>query len=128
MFAIEDAPASPILNNYRTRENLHIPLITSRRKRLAILFNNIASGDISAFNGSYKYINNPNVKNSSGDTLLTYAILLQRYPLIASIISKGADVNQPNILGYTPVDIALELNDFETLEILVNNKANLKYV
>jgi ankyrin repeat protein len=98
------------------------------KERLDILFATISIGSISAFNEAYNYIRNPNVKNDSGDTILTYSILTKRYPAMTSILSKGADPNMPNQLGYTPINIALELQDFKSLEILSENRADLKYI
>lgn len=127
-FANGDIPAPPLVNDYRTQNNLHIPLTTKPKQRLDVLFNAIAIDSVSTFNEAYNYVRNPNVKNDSGDTILTYAILMRKYPIIASIIAKGADLDLPNALGYTPLQIAIELNDFKTIELLVNNKADLNYI
>lgn len=124
-FLNEDLPALPILNRYRTSENIHIPPILTVKERIDLLFSTISSGDVLAFNEAYKNVGNPNVKNPLGDTILTYSILLRRYPIIASIIEKGADVNMPNKLGYTPLNIAIELLDFKSFEMLAINKADL---
>jgi ankyrin repeat protein len=127
-FANGEIPAPPLLSDYRMQNNLHIPLTTKPKERLDILFATIAIDSVSAFNEAYNYVRNPNVKNSSGDTILTYAILMRKYPIIASIIAKGADLDLPNALGYTPLQIAIELNDFKAVEFLVNNKADLSYI
>jgi len=124
-FLNEDLPALPILNRYRTRENIHIPTIPTFRERVDLLFLAISSADVLAFNEAYKDVRNPNVKNALGDTILTYSLLLRRYPILASIIEKGADLNMPNKLGYTPLNIAIELRDFKSFEMLATNKANL---
>jgi len=92
------------------------------------MFSALKMGSISSFNESYKYVLNPNAKNDLGDTVLTCAILLRKYPIIASVLSKGADPNMPNSLNYNPVFIAIEMLDFKALEMLANNKADLKYV
>lgn len=86
-----------------------------------MLFKSVSDNDVAAFNELYKDIENPNIKNSFGDTILTYAILLSRYSIIAAVIDKGADVNMQNKLGYTPVGIAIEMFDFKALEMLANN-------
>jgi hypothetical protein len=127
-FLIEEAPATPIVNTYRTKDNLHNPLIMTPKERLDILFLTISIGSISAFNEAYNYVKNPNVRNDFGDTLLTYSILLKKYPMMVSILNKGADADMPNQLGYTPINIALELGDFRALEILANNKADLNHI
>jgi ankyrin repeat protein len=127
-FRSEELPAQPILDRYRTRENLHIPIILTPAERVAILFNGISSGNVEYFNSAYKDVANPNVRNIQGDTALTYAIILQKHSIVASILGKGANPNMPNSLGYTPIDIAIELLDLKTLELLANNNADLNYL
>jgi hypothetical protein len=127
-FANEEMPALPILNRYRSGENNHIPIILTPREKVDLLFKAISTNNVSFFNDSYRGVENPNVQNAFGDTILTYAILMRRYSIVASIIAKGADVNKANKLGYTPVNIAIELLDFKLLEMLVNNKADLNYL
>jgi hypothetical protein len=127
-FANEEMPALPILNRYRSGENNHIPIILTPRERVDLLFKAISTNNVSFFNDSYRGVENPNVQNAFGDTILTYAILMRRYSIVASIIAEGADLNRANKLGYTPVNIAIELLDFKLLEMLVNNKADLNYL
>ena len=127
-FISEEMPALPILNHYRSEENNHIPIILTPRERVDLLFKAISMNSVSSFNDSYRGVENPNAQNAFGDTILTYALLMRRYPIVASIIAKGADVNRANKLGYTPVNIAIELLDFKLLEMLVSNKADLNYL
>ncbi len=127
-FANEEMPALPILNRYRSGENNHIPIILTPREKVDLLFKAISTNNVSFFNDSYRGVENPNAQNAFGDTILTYAILMRRYSIVASIIAKGADVNRANKLGYTPVNIAIELLDFKLLEMLVSNKADLNYL
>ena len=126
-FISDEVPPVPLLSQYRTSDNLHIPLTVTSQEKIDVLFNSIAEGIIAYFNAAYKNVENPNIKNSAGDSALTYAILLRRYPIIAAIISKGADLEMPNALGYNPTTIAIEMKDFKTFELLVNNKINLNY-
>lgn len=126
-FISEEPPALPILDHFRTSDNLHIPTILSYEERRNILFDAINIGNINYFNSAYKYIENPDVTNQSGDTILTYAILTQKYAVMAAILARGADPNLPNALGYSPIDIAVELLDIKALEILVQNKADINY-
>lgn len=126
-FISEEPPALPILDRFRTSDNLHIPIILSYEERKNILFDAINIGNINYFNSAYKYIENPDVTNQSGDTILTYAILTQKYPVMVAILARGADPNLPNALGYSPIDIAVELLDIKALEILVKNKADINY-
>lgn len=127
-FASEEMPALPILNRYRSGDNNHIPIILTPREKVDLLFKAISTNNVSFFNDSYRGVENPNVQNAFGDTILTYAMLMRRYSIVASIIAKGADVNMTNKLGYTPVNIAIELLDFKLLEMLVSNKADLNYL
>lgn len=124
-FISEEIPAPPILGSYRTRENTHIPVFPSLDQRISQLFDTVSYGDVALFNSAYQEIQHPNIKNELGDTLLTYSLLRQKHAITASLIAKGADTNMPNNLGYTPLDIAIELRDLKSFELLVNNKANV---
>jgi len=126
-FRSEELPALPILDRYRSQEDLHIPLVLTIRERIGLLFSTVNIGSVSAFNEAYKDIQNPNVQNETGDTILTYAIIMKKYPIIASVLAKGADPDMPNKMGYTPAHIAIELQDFKSFELLAQNRANLDY-
>ena len=126
-FALEELPPLPILNRSRNTENFHIPYVYTPKEYIDIMFSAISMGSISYFNEAFKYVLNPNVTNDQGDTILTYAIFLKKYPVISSVLAKGADPNLPNKLGHNPVSIAIELLDFQALELLSKNKADLHY-
>jgi len=126
-FISEEPPALPIVHNYRTIENSHIPIIVTFQEKVNNLFEAISKDDVAFFNSAYEHVRNPNIRNSLGDTILTYAILLGRYDIMMSIIAKGADVDLPNGLGYRPLEIAVELLDFKSFEILVASNANINY-
>jgi len=126
----ETAPA-PILDRYRGNDNKHIPIIPTVREKIDMLFQIIAegkNGDPAAFNSAYQYVLNPNVYNAQGDTLLTYATLLQRYAVMSSILGKGADPDLENVLGHTPIDIAIELLDLKAVNMLLEMNADPFYV
>ncbi len=123
----DEAPALPILSRFRTNDNLHIPLIPTPQERINNLFNAIDSQNVRYFNSSYKYVQNPNVISMRGETLLTYAIMSRNYPILASILSKGADPNRPNKLGYNPIIITIETKDFRAFYMLLENGANINY-
>lgn len=127
-FISEDLPAPPILDSYRTADNNHIPIFLSLDKRIKQIFDAITNGDVAYFNSAYNVVKKPNLQNELGDTLLTYAILMQKYAIISSLIAKGSDVNEANKLGYTPIDIAIELKDAKTFRILAKSGADLNYV
>lgn len=127
-FVSDEVPALPILNRFRTNDNMHIPTILTPVERIDVLFSAIAQGNVAYFNSAYQDIENPNVKNQIGDTILTYSVLLQKEDIIAAALGKGADPNRPNNLGYTPMDIAIEMLDIKALELLIDNKADPKYL
>ncbi len=127
-FITEELPAPPILNRFRTVENMHIPTILTPKEKIDTLFEAISSGNIGFFNSAYKSVDNPNAKNQFGDTILTYATLTKKYSVIASVLNKGADPNKTNNLGYTPLDIAIEMLDSKALELLIENKADINYL
>ena len=127
-FRTNNVPAIPILDRYRTKDNLHIPLAKTPQQKIDTMFKGITFGNIAFFNSAYRDVENPNVKNGKGDTALTYAILLQKYDVIASLISKGSDPNKPNDLGYNPLTIAIEMGDIKSFELLAKNKADIHYI
>lgn len=127
-FIVDETPPPPILNRFRTKENAHIPTISSKQEMNELLFSTVASGNISLFSDAFKDIENPNAANKNGDTLLTFSTLLQKYSIMATLIDKGADPNMPNKLGYSPLDIAIELLDSKSFEILFRGGADINYV
>lgn len=127
-FAQDELPAIPILNRSRSDDNYHIPYIYTPKEYIDILFSAISMGSISYFNEAFKYVLNPNISNEQGDTILTYAIFLRKYSIIASALAKGADPNLPNRLGYNPVHLAIEMNDYTTLDLLEKNNADMFYI
>ncbi|MFZ9181125.1 MAG: ankyrin repeat domain-containing protein [Rickettsiales bacterium] len=127
-FAQDELPAIPILNRSRSEENYHIPFIYTPKEYIDILFSAISMGSISYFNEAFKYVLNPNITNEQGDTILTYAIFLRKYSIIASVLAKGADPNLPNRLGYNPVHLAIEMNDYISLDLLEKNNADMFYI
>jgi hypothetical protein len=123
-FISDEMPAPPILNYFRTADNLHIPRVLTVLEKIEILFGAISSGNIAFFNSAYQNVENPNAKNQLGDTILTYSILLQRHAVMASVLAKGANPDMLNNLGYSPIDIAIEMLDGKALELLINHGAD----
>jgi len=124
-FVSEDELASPILDRSRFGDNKHIPIILSESEKVDVIFSSISSGNISSFNESYKMIMDPDAQNITGDTILTYATLLQRHDVMLSILSKGADPDLVNSLGHSPLDIAIEMLDFKAVEVLHRMQADI---
>ncbi len=125
-FALEELPAYPILSPNRTEDNFHIPFINTPKQIIDLAFQAVREGDILRFKEIYKNVKNPNIQNAYGDTFLTQAILIKNHQLVAEILACGADPDLPNRLGYTPIEIAIELLDFRSLQILVDNYADIK--
>lgn len=125
-FAVEELPAYPILSLNRTEDNFHIPFINTPKQIINLAFQAVREGDILRFKEIYKSVKNPNIQNEYGDTFLTQAILIKNHQLVAEILACGADPDLPNRLGYTPIEIAIELLDFRSLQILVDNYADIK--
>ncbi len=127
-FVSYEASPPPIVERYRTSDNVHIPIDLTREERIEMLFNTIPNDDISYFKSNYSNVQESNVRNNSGDTILTYAIIMQRHAVVADILSLGADPDMPNSLGYTPLELAIEIADLKSLKLLVDNNANVNYV
>lgn len=127
-FVSYETPAPPILNRYRSHDNVGIPVFLTKKEKIDNLFRSVLQEDISYFNSALEDISDPNVKNMAGDTILTYAILLQKHDVIASILGKGADPNMINNLGYTPLQLAIEMSDVSSFNLLVNANADVNYV
>jgi hypothetical protein len=127
-FIAKEEPAPPILSPSRGAENGHIPFVMSAKDKIDAMFDAIVNRDIAAFNGAYSNVINPNTTNKDGDTILTFAILLQNYQVMTSILNKGADPDLPNALGHSPLDIAIAMNDLKSMQILLDMNANINYI
>ncbi len=119
----------PLLNRFRSFDNKHHPIIISNSEKIDFMFKSIAENRIDDFNSIFNLINDPNIKNSFGDTLLTFAILMRRHDAVSSLISKGADPDLANNLGYTPLNIAIEMVDYKSASILIDiGDANVNFI
>lgn len=121
-------PPPPIMSPFRGSENNHIPRVLVAKEKIDIMFDAIAKKDVNAFNQAYRYVINPDSVNRFGDTILTNALILQQYPIILSVLQKGADPDLANRLGHTPLDIAIEMLDLKAAKILLDMEANVNYV
>ena len=120
--------APPILNRIRGQDNRHHPFIMNYKEKVDFIFEAIEKDDINRFNSLHSLLQKPDLKNSHGDTLLTFAILMRKHDIILSALSKGADPNLANDLGYTPMNIAIEMSDYKTAKILVDMGADVHFV
>ncbi|MDA0902080.1 MAG: ankyrin repeat domain-containing protein [Proteobacteria bacterium] len=126
-FINEEVPTQ-LLNRYRSRNNRHLPIMLSYKEKVNAMFQTIVNNEADGFNALFKLIDRPNIKNSQGDTVLTFATLLQRHDIMASLLSKGADPDMANHLGYTPLNIAIELLDYKSVSLLIDMGANVNFV
>ncbi|MFT6332225.1 MAG: hypothetical protein ACJAW3_000555 [Lentimonas sp.] len=115
----------PILSRFRGQQNRHHPFVMNYAEKAKFVFQAIAENRIADFNSMYSLLQKPNIKNSQGDTLLTFAVLMQKYDAISSILSKGANPDLTNGFGYSPLNIAIEMNDFRSAKLLVDMGANI---
>jgi len=127
-FSLYETPPPPILDRYRSSDNVGIPIVFTKAEKVDILFRSIGREDISYFNSAYSDLENPDLRNYAGDTILTYSLLLQKRDVAASILAKGANPNLLNGLGYTALQIAIETLDLASFDLLVNSNADINYV
>jgi len=118
----------PLLNRFRGEENKHHPVIISNSEKVNFMFKAIAENKIDEFNALYSLVKDPNIKNSSGDTLLTFAVLMRRHDVVSGVLSKGANPDLTNELGYTPLNIAIEMVDYESASTLIDMGAKVNLV
>ena len=116
-----------LLSRYRSPDNKHNPIIITYNEKVDLLFKAVSEDRVDDFNSLFDEVNRPNLKNSYGDTLLSYAILMQKYPAIVSLLSKGANPDLQNDLCYTPLNLAIELTDYRSTAILLDMGANPNY-
>jgi len=62
-------------------------------------------------------------RDENGETILTTAVRHKKYDVVIKILEKTPFVDQPNIKGETPLDIALEAYDTKMIGILTERKA-----
>ena len=117
----------PLLERSKSVENRHNPDLVTQAEHINFMFDSIAKNRMDDFRSLYDIIRNPNIINSKGDTLLIFAIFMQRYEAIAALLSNGANPNLKNQLGYTPLNTSIEMSDYIATELLVMSGANLKY-
>jgi hypothetical protein len=117
----------PLLARVYDKNNTHTPVILNHDDKINLLFEAFSKHDPAYFASAYKELLEPNLKNKFGDSILTYAALMQRHDIMATILSEGADPDLTNNLGYTALTIAIELNDYKSVQILLESGANINY-
>lgn len=66
--------------------------------------------------------------DSLGMTALLYACEIQSFDIVKILIRAGADVNHPNNLGYTPVDLASMTGEFAMASYTLESKKIVQYL
>jgi ankyrin repeat protein len=117
----------PLMARAYDNQNLHTPVILNREDKINLLFKSITKRNPAYFDSAYEELREPNLKNSFGDTLLTYATLMQRHDIMVIILSKGADPDLNNNLGYNAMNIAIELSDYRSMQILIEAGAKINH-
>lgn len=117
----------PLLARSYDQNNSHNPVLLNRQDKINLLFNSFTNRDLSYFISAYKTLNEPDLKNKFGDTILTYATILERHDIMATILSEGANPDLTNDLGYSALSIAIELQDYKAVQLLIEAKANINY-
>lgn len=67
-----------------------------------------------------------NETDNEGNTLLWYAVLAKAMPICEILIKKGADINQKNRHGATPLHAAIIVNDVKMVRWLREHHANVE--
>lgn len=126
-FVTDDIPP-PLLMRVHSADNIHHPIIMTIPERIDLMFKAISENRTDDFNALFNLVNDPNIRNSYGDTLLTFAILMRRYDAVSSLLAKGANPELVNGLGYTPLNIAIELSDYKSASLLIDMGAKVNFV
>lgn len=70
-------------------------------------------------------IDEQNDENDNGDTVLTWAIRKTQNEIAKYLISSGANINLPNLGGYTPLFVAIVYRNNEMVKYVIDKKANI---
>lgn len=117
-----------LLNRNKNRTNQHHPNIITPVEYANFMFESVASNRMDDFRSLFKVIRDPDIKNTKGDTVLIFAILMQKYEAITFLLANGANPNLPNKLGYTPLNVAIEMGDYISVELLLALGGDINYV
>lgn len=116
-----------LIEKPKSYENRHHPDLVTRDENVRFMFQAIAKNKIDDFRALFRVIPDPDLRNSFGDTLLIFSLLMQKYDAVAYLLANGANPNLKNRLGYTPLNVAIELSDYVLVELLVGAGADINY-
>ncbi len=123
-FTTSDIP-SELLNNTRSDDNKHIPLILSTGDLQSIAKTAIDNGDLNVIRGIVDLTKNPDYLLENGQTLLNYTAATQHEDILRYLIYSGANLNIQNILGNTALHNAIMQNQKYAIKLLAKNNARL---
>ncbi len=118
---------APLLKRAKSFKNKHHPDIVTKEENIKLMFTAISQDRIDDFEALFKIVNDPNLRNSYGDTLLIFSLLMQKHEAVSFLLANRANPNLKNKLGYTPLNVAIELADYISVEMLVNMGANINF-
>jgi uncharacterized protein len=86
----------------------------------------IIKGNLSGIIKEIESGTNINTCDEDGRSLLINAILKKKMEIVKYLIKKGIDINlQDDNMGYTALHVACTENNFEAVQILLENKAKI---
>ena len=98
--------------------NGHLNDIYYRKDYINALFAAVSDEDLSAIDSLLRVIKNIDMKNSQGETLLTYAAKNRKITSFKYLLMRGCDINMPNKKGET-VEIILKKNGNKQMLVLL---------
>ena len=70
-------------------------------------------------------VDNINLQDAEGKTLLIYAALYERYEVIKYLLAQNADVQAQDKNQYTALHFAVQTNNVNTIKLLIEAGANV---
>lgn len=119
--------------NYKTKylpgivysdDNGHIPKPLYLEELTRLSFEAIADGNENALRALLDNFNLLYIKNINGYSLLSYSILQQRNDIARILLYRGANINEQDNYGATPLSIAARINNLYVVKLLLKNGAN----
>ncbi len=98
--------------------NGHLNDIYYHEDYINALFAAVSDEDLSAIDSLLRVIKNVDMKNSQGETLLTYAAKNRKITSFKYLVMRGCDINMPNKKGET-IEIILKKNGNKQMLVLL---------
>ncbi len=81
----------------------------------------VQSNQTQAFRFLIKHNANYKLKNKNNESIFHVATNIGNVEVVNYCLEKGLDLNEPNVYGKTPFMNAIELNNVENIDLLINN-------